>query len=160
MFGDLDAAQLSQIVHIMQVQRVREGQELFQEGNAGDAWYVLFEGSVEVFKRTPGGGEEVLAVIAPRGCFGEMAILDGSPRSAGVRALERSTVFRFPREDFRELLVADNLAAYKLVHQMALVLVARQRKTTQSLVGMLHEHHDHPVRSGLAPLVEASSPSE
>lgn len=160
MFGDLDAAQLSQIVHILQVQRVRQGHYLFHEGRPGDAWYVLFEGGVEVVKESPEEGEQVLAVIGPRGCFGEMAILDGSPRSAGVRATETSTVFRFPREDFQELLDADNLAAYKLVHQMALVLVARQRRTTSSLATMLREHRDHPVREGLTPLVEASSPSE
>ena len=87
MFGDLDAAELSQIVHIMQVQRLRDGQQLFEEGQPGDAWYVLFEGVVEVVKSTTDEGERVLAVVESKGCFGEMAILDGSPRSATVRAV-------------------------------------------------------------------------
>ena len=50
MFGDLDASELSQIVHIMQIQRFRAGQAVFREDDAGDAWYVLFEGQVEVIK--------------------------------------------------------------------------------------------------------------
>jgi CRP-like cAMP-binding protein len=160
MFGDLDVPELSQIVHIMQVQRLRDGQLLFDEGTPGDAWYVLYEGAVEVVKATSDEGERVLALIESRGCFGEMAILDGSPRSATVRAVKPSTVFRFPREDFRELLADNNLAAYKLVLQMALVLVSRQRKTTQSLVELLRRHQDDDVQKGLAPIVEASSPSE
>jgi CRP-like cAMP-binding protein len=160
MFGDLDTVQLSQIVHVMQVQRVREDHYLFHEDEPGDAWYVLFEGSVDVVKSNKEGGERKLATITPRGCFGEMSILDGSSRSASVRAVMPSTVFRFPRAEFRELLEQDNLAAYKLVHQMALVLVARQRRTTQRLVQMLRVHPDAEVQEGLTPLVEESSPSE
>ena len=71
-----------------------------------------------------------------------------------------STVFRFPRDGFQELLDDNNLVAYKLVFQMALVLVARQRQTTQRLVELLRQHQGHPVQEGLAPIVEESSPSE
>ena len=52
MFGDLDAAELSEIVHIMQVLRLRDGQTVFREGDRGDSWYVLFEGAAEVLKDT------------------------------------------------------------------------------------------------------------
>ena len=44
MFAELDAAELSEIVHIMQVQKVRAGSAVFREGDAGDAWYVIFAG--------------------------------------------------------------------------------------------------------------------
>ena len=40
MFAGLEPEELTQIVHIMQVQRVRGGQRVFREGEAGDAWYV------------------------------------------------------------------------------------------------------------------------
>jgi len=157
MFGDLDPSELSQIVHIMQVQRLRAGQVIFEEGDPGDAWYVLYEGHVEVYKDTV-DGEQVIATLEPRACFGEMAILDGSPRSAAVRARGRATAFRFPRQAFNELLQQDNLVAYKLVYQMALVLVRRQRGTNVRLVGLLKEQHLASAHGGVGPGA-GSSPS-
>lgn len=137
MFGHLDSAELSQIVHIMQIQRLRDGVHIFNEGDAGDAWYVVFEGEVQVMA---GGGEEaVLATLGPKSCFGEMAILDNSSRSASVRASKESTLFRFPRKAFEGLLAQENIAAYKLVYQMALVLVARQRDMNLTLMKQLNE---------------------
>ena len=157
MFGDLDAAELSQIVHIMQVRPLQAGEAVFEEGAPGDAWYVLYDGAVEVAKAA-GGTDRVIAELGPRACFGEMAILDGSPRSATVRAVAASVAFKFPRASFGELLSAGNLAAYKLVHQIALVLVARQRNTTARLVELIV--HQPQVRSEVAPIVDQSSVAE
>lgn len=159
MFGDLDPSELSQIVHIMQVQRLRPGQVIFQEGDPGDAWYVLYEGHVEVFKNTI-DGEQAIATLEPRACFGEMAILDGSPRSAAVRSAGRSTTFRFPRKAFNELLDEDNLVAYKLVYQMALVLVSRQRQTNVRLVNLLKEQALASVHGGISPASDVASSAE
>src|SRR5688572_13846475 len=100
MFGDLDASELSQVVQVMQVQRLRAGQWVFREGDIGDAWYVVFDGEVEVVDESPDDGDRVIAILGRRACFGEMAILDGSPRSASVRACQPVTAFRFPRQPF------------------------------------------------------------
>ncbi len=159
MFGGLDAAELSRIVHIMQVQRLREGQTLFEEGAAGDAWYVIFDGSVEVLKEED-EGFNIIATLGPRSCLGEMAILDGSSRSASVQAVASTTVLRFPRDAFLQLIEDNNLAAYKLIFEMAKVLAARQRNTTSRLVSLMRRHDDEEVREGLTPIVEATSPTE
>ncbi len=159
MFGDLDATELSQIVHFMQVQRLREGGVVFHEGDAGDAWYIVYEGEVEVLKDSAGSPRRV-AVLGPRGCFGEMAILDDSPRSATVRALTDVTAFRFARVDFSRLLADGNLAAYKLVYQIALVLVSRQRRTTQRLVELYDEPQPEQVRPTIEPIIDVSSVAE
>lgn len=161
MFGDLDPGQLSEIVHIMQVRRVRDGQTIFKEGDPGDAWYVVYDGSVDVTKGDEFGPAKVIAQLGARGCFGEMAILDHSPRSAGVIARGDATVFRFPRSDFEALLHADNLAAYKLVYEMAKVLSVRARNTTQRLTEALasREAPDH-LRNTTTAVVEHQSISE
>jgi CRP-like cAMP-binding protein len=142
MFGDLSATELSQIVHILQIRFVRAGQVIFREGQPGDAWYVVFQGAVEVLTEAEDGSDQVLAALAPGACFGEMAILDGSPRSASVRAVEGSTLFRFPRADFNKLLESDNIAAYKLVYHMAQLLVARQRQSNTRLAEALRHRDD------------------
>ncbi|MCB9669346.1 MAG: cyclic nucleotide-binding domain-containing protein [Alphaproteobacteria bacterium] len=160
MFGDLDASELSQIVHVMQVRTLPAGAQVFREGEPGDAWYVVFDGEVEVLKAGRGGSDRRVTTLGPRACFGEMAILDGSPRSATVRTTRPTTAFRFPRMEFNGLLSAGTLAAYKLVYQIALVLVARQRSTTRSLVELMAEDDATLVRQGLAPLVEQSAVTE
>ncbi len=151
MFGDLDSGELSRIVHIMQVKSLVAGQVVFQEGDPGDAWYVVYSGELAVTKR-----RKRIARLVQGSCFGEIAILDGSPRSATVSAVSDGIAFRFPRTAFADLLVAGNLAAYKLVHQIALVLAARQRTTTSCLVELMGEGDDGP----LAALVHESAVRE
>jgi CRP-like cAMP-binding protein len=158
MFGDLDPTELSQIVQIMQVQKLRAGQFLFREGDPGDAWYVLYEGTVEVAKEW-GPSRSVIAELGSRACFGEMAVLDGSARSASVRALGDVTAFRFPRVAFDELVQSGNLSVYKLIYQMALVLVARQRDTTTRLAELVAVG-SASLRDELAPIVGASVVAE
>jgi len=158
MFGDLDAEELSRVVHIMQIQRLRPGQYLFREGQRGEAWYVTYEGEVEVTKDA-GFGTSPLARLRSPACLGEMAVLDGSPRSATARAVGEVTVLRFPREAFDDLLEDGNLAAFKLVYQMARVLAARQRQTTSALVELI-ENQSGPLEHELQPIVRRTSVSE
>jgi CRP-like cAMP-binding protein len=136
MFGDLNPSELSHIVGIMQIQHVRDGSAVFREGEPGDSWYVIFEGRCEVVQDT-GTGPRCIAALGPRACFGEMAILERSPRMATVLALGEVTVFRFPRKDFEGLLADGNLAAYKLIYEMAKVLSARARHTSKQLAAAL-----------------------
>ena len=161
MFGDLDATQLSQIVHIMQVQRARDGQVIFREGSPGDAWYVIYEGTADVYKSQDFLPDRRVASLGPRACFGEMAILDHSPRSASVVARGEATVFRFPRKEFESLLREDNLAAYKLIYEMAKVLTIRARNTAQQLAEALSDKQapDRLHRTSVN-LVEGQSVSE
>jgi CRP-like cAMP-binding protein len=149
MFGDLDPGQLSEVVHIMQVRRVRDGQPIFREGDPGDAWYVIFEGGADVTKNNDFGPPKVISQIGPRACFGEMAILDHSPRSATVVARGETTVFRFPRDAFEALLAEDK------------VLTVRARNTTQQLADALADRAaPQRLRDTSTSLVEGQSLSE
>ncbi|HNC97902.1 MAG TPA: cyclic nucleotide-binding domain-containing protein, partial [Myxococcota bacterium] len=80
-----------------------------------------------------------VATLGPRGLFGEMAIVDHSPRSATVIAQGDVTLFRFPRRDYESLLKQGNLAAYKLVYEIAKVLSQRVRGVTQQLTEALSD---------------------
>ena len=95
LFEQLSATELAEVVGIMQVQRLREGQVLFREGDEGDAWYVIFEGMCSARKDECRPSRHI--VTSGRGPAGEMAVLDGSARSAAVAAVEPTTLFRFRR---------------------------------------------------------------
>ena len=67
------------------------GDVLFEEGSAGRELYIVQEGLLGVYKMGSEGGEIELARIAKNGIIGEMAVLDSQPRSATIRAVEKST---------------------------------------------------------------------
>jgi CRP/FNR family cyclic AMP-dependent transcriptional regulator len=132
LFDGLDAAERAEVVRIMEVQRFQNDQEIFHEGDTGDAWYVIFEGRAEVVKEMQFGPTRIASLRAGS-CFGEMAILDGQPRSATVRAAGPLTLFRFSRARFDDLLDQGSLGAFKLVASMARTLSQRQRQLTQQV---------------------------
>lgn len=163
LFEQLSATELAEVVGIMQVQRLREGQVLFREGDEGDAWYVIFEGMCSVRKESDVGPSRHIADLGPRTCFGEMAVLDGSARSAAVAAVEPTTLFRFRRGPFSGLLSSGSLAAFKLVHAMARVLCHRQRQITQQLSEVINEEptdRRKALRAQLGTLLDSSAVSE
>ena len=104
-FADLDAEDLEELAAIVEERRVDTGKDLFREGDAGDAVYLIVKGSVRVF--TGGDAERperTLSELGPGQCIGEMAVLDASPRSATVRALERTRTLRVPGEGFKRVM--------------------------------------------------------
>ena len=143
------------------LQLASDGAPIFREGDAGDAWFVIYEGLAEVNKDAEFLPSRRIATLGPRACFGEMAILDHSPRSASVIARGDVTVFRFPRKDFEQLLDEGNLAAYKLIYEMAKVLAARTRATNQQLSEALSEHDgNEALRGASTSVVQGHSISE
>ncbi|HTX00871.1 MAG TPA: ATP-binding cassette domain-containing protein [Acidimicrobiales bacterium] len=79
------------------------GEMLFEQGERADLVYVVNEGSLEVFRRLASGGEERLAVVPQGGYVGELGPMLNLPRSASVRARERSAVVGYNLRQFRQL---------------------------------------------------------
>ncbi|MGQ9629643.1 MAG: cyclic nucleotide-binding domain-containing protein [bacterium] len=77
-----------------------DGDILFREGEPGDELFLIRSGQVEIIKMV-GDTEKVLATIGEDSIFGEMAIFEDAPRSAGARAKGRLEVLVFDRNSFR-----------------------------------------------------------
>jgi CRP-like cAMP-binding protein len=133
LFAALDAEERADVVRIMEIQRLQKDEEVFHEGDPGDSWYVIYEGQVEVTTAASSGADRRLSVLDIGSGFGEMAMLDGSPRSATVRATGPLTLFRFRRPRFEELLGDGSLGAYKLVLAMAKEMSLRLRRLTRQI---------------------------
>lgn len=104
MFGSgLTREDVAEVVELGEVQSIRAGQAVLTEGETGTDVYVIRRGSMVVEKTI--GGKTVFLNYLPAGSYvGEMALLDGKPRSATVRAAIRSEVIRLPGETFARLL--------------------------------------------------------
>jgi len=85
------------------------GEVLFVQGAVADLAYVVEEGSVEVVRADPGGGEHLLATLGPGDPVGEMGPLFGLPRSATVRTRTGARLTGYTPQAFRERLGAESL---------------------------------------------------
>ena len=90
------------------------GETLFKEGERGDEFFVVVRGKVEI--RT---GDRQLETLGPKGIFGEMALIDDSPRSATVVALTHTTVAPIKEEQFLFLLKHMPVFALKVMRVLA-----------------------------------------
>jgi CRP-like cAMP-binding protein len=109
------------------------GTKIFQHGDAGDKLYLILEGKVRISREVQGMGEEALAVLGPGQAFGEMALLDESPRSADARVHERCRVLAIPKDRFDDLLFLHKDLAYEVLWSMVRMLVGRLRDTNDKL---------------------------
>jgi CRP-like cAMP-binding protein len=86
-FGGIRDEILEFLVDRAPIVRVPKGEFFFRENDEGQSMFVLEEGKVAVLKRWQ-GRDYILRTLQQGDCFGEMALLDLSPRSASVRAVE------------------------------------------------------------------------
>ena len=103
-FGSgLTREDVADLVAGAEVKNVRAGEVVLREGDEGNDIYVIRRGSMIVEKQL--GGRAVFLSYVPAGSYvGEMALIDGAPRSATVKAAIKSEVVRLPGEAFARLL--------------------------------------------------------
>jgi CRP/FNR family cyclic AMP-dependent transcriptional regulator len=118
LFGTLSGAQLSRLAGIAQEVTYGPGRMIVRDGTPGVAFYVITAGRAKVIsgKIASAGGK---ARLGPGDFFGELALLDGGPRSASVVADGSITTIRIERAPFRSFLRDEPDIALKLLEGMA-----------------------------------------
>ncbi|HTY09150.1 MAG TPA: cyclic nucleotide-binding domain-containing protein [Candidatus Edwardsbacteria bacterium] len=134
LFNDLTQQELEKILAIAYEKAFNKEEAVFQEGEIGDAFYIVTEGQVRVSTMIPGVGEEALKVLRPGDYFGEMALIDDFPRSAAVIAHEGPIkLLAVYKRDFKKLMADDKDLANKLMSVFIKTLSARLRETNDKL---------------------------
>jgi len=90
------------------------GEMIFSEFEPGDAFYLIQSGRVELVKII-GDIEKTLDILQPSEMFGEMALLENSPRSATAIALDTVKVLEFNRQNFEILMLGNPKIALTLL---------------------------------------------
>jgi CRP/FNR family transcriptional regulator, cyclic AMP receptor protein len=80
--------------------RLDSDQMLFLAGDPGDGCYLIEQGLLKVTMMSATGGERILAILGPGAVVGELAMIDGAPRSTSVNALRESELRFISRSDF------------------------------------------------------------
>lgn len=107
-FRDMEETMLGRLARLSQTHRLPRGSLLFQQGEEGDALYGVAEGLIRIWVSGDGGKELTLQLLEPGDVFGEIALLDGLPRSASAEAVEDSLLVMVRRDAFLPLLEAES----------------------------------------------------
>lgn len=99
---------------------------LFNKGEEGDSLFIINSGRVKIVTHDSQGNEFILNRVEAGEIIGEMALLDFEPRSAGVVALEETSVMELGREDFMEILSGQSELALSIIRN----LISRLRHNT------------------------------
>jgi len=137
-FRAADPDFLKKLADALQVERHTTGDVLVAEGEAGDRFYLVAEGTVEVSITGSRGQTLLLNVIGRGGFFGEAALLSGEPRNATVTVLTPSTFLTLSRPQF-EALIGSNGAVQAT---MRALMDDRQRQREE-----VDEHGEHRIET-------------
>tara|TARA_B110000438_G_scaffold296731_1_gene341883 strand:+ start:3 stop:2360 length:2358 start_codon:yes stop_codon:yes gene_type:complete len=124
LFSNIPSKTLYHVSQITEEVEFFKGELIFSEGDFGDYMLVIAKGKVRIHK-----GETTIAEIGDGSCFGDMAILDGEPRSADATAIEDCILFKIKQRDFSQVLSNQNEVMTGIIK----ILTQRLRETTQKL---------------------------
>jgi CRP-like cAMP-binding protein len=127
LFSELTDEERARLAALLRARRYARSEVIFLEGDEGTALCLIAEGRIRIQLTGADGREVVITVYGPGEIFGEMALLDGEPRSADAIAQEPSRVFWLQRDDFQAFLEDHPRAAMK----MLAALSRRIRHTTR-----------------------------
>jgi CRP-like cAMP-binding protein len=124
LFAGLSRRHLRQVARLSEAASFHAGRTVVQFGSRGNAFYVIVEGTAKV---TVGYSSRTIRKLGPGDFFGELALLDGQPRSASVTAETDLTTIRLGRPEFRRLLRREPDVALKLLEELSLRLRGASR---------------------------------
>ena len=140
LFARLTEAELTALSQDFVVRRYQQGETIFFQGDPGLALFLIESGRVRIFVQDDHGQESSVIYYSAGDVFGELAAIDGMPRSASAIAADDLTVHVLSRERLRTHLMASPQLAYNFLQ----VIAVRVRYSTQQ-VGSL-TMHDVPSR--------------
>ncbi len=133
LFKGLGAAQLEMINEVASVENYGPGDDIFSQGDKAMALYIVKYGSVRILQKTHTGESIEVAALGTGSHFGEMAFVDGQPRSASAVAIEKSEIIYIPYSNLEQLLKLNPTIAVHIYRELAHFLCGRLRMTTQDL---------------------------
>jgi CRP/FNR family transcriptional regulator len=133
LFAELPPATLERLARESRLRRFPRGQVLCSEGDPGESLLVLEEGRVRISRYSAGGQEVVLAAVEAPAAFGELALIDGAPRSATITAQTAVRVRVLGREAVQGLIAREPSVAMGLLR----AVTAMVRATNEKLADVL-----------------------
>jgi CRP/FNR family transcriptional regulator, cyclic AMP receptor protein len=132
-FGQLSDRELRRVATIVHKREYSPEEFIFRQGDPGLGMYVVVDGEVEILLADQDGEEKKLAVLKAGDFFGELSLLDESPRSASAVARTQSNIIGFFRPDLVDLLNRSPKSGTKILFKLGEVIGTRLRITNEQL---------------------------
>lgn len=132
-FEGLESRDINKVLKVATGKTFSKDQEIFKEGDKGDCFYLIVDGGVTINKQLSDGKIEEVATLKTGDYFGEMALLDGEPRSATVVANTDSKILEIKNSQFIKLLMNDDNFARKVLWAFCMTFARRLRATNALL---------------------------
>ena len=129
LFESLDNEAAATICSLLATEDRQPAQTLFRAGDAGDAMYLIESGKIQISMKSSSGEELILAVLGHGDFFGEMALIDGKPRSANATVVEPTRLAVLSRQHFLSFLSSSPNVGI----EMLTALTRRLRRTDELL---------------------------
>ena len=132
-FSNLSPEQLQSLPDKLQRRHYHRREVIFHQDDPADRIHIIVAGTVKISITSEDGRERDIALFQPSDCFGEMALLDGSNRSATATALEETETMALYQQDFLDYL-GENPEVASEVNSL---LIQRLRNSNEMLGDMV-----------------------
>ena len=133
-FSYLSREQMEKIMTYIETMELSAGEILFEEGEKGDYVCFIISGSLEVMKMTTWQNlTTVIATLYEGSCIGEMALIDHAPRSASIRAYEKTKLAILTQKAFDVMVESEPELGVNILKGVAQTISDNLRATTDKL---------------------------
>mgnify|MGYP001822460719 CR=1 FL=1 len=117
-FSGLSPAELELLEHHMVTRSFQKNTIIINEGDEANSFFIIIKGGVKIFLSNEEGREIIINAQGPGDHFGELALLDGAPRSASVITTEKSLIGVISKEDFHSVLSKNTDLSINLIREL------------------------------------------
>ena len=149
-FSKLSQTDVEELTKIVTSKKYAADKAVFFQGDPSDSLYILVKGSVKVSNASGDGREKILDILGPGEIFGELAMLDGHPRSATVTTVEPTELGSISRTDFRDFVSSRPAILWKVLES----LCERVRKTSTDMLELSSREVPYRLLAALSQLAE------
>jgi CRP/FNR family transcriptional regulator, cyclic AMP receptor protein len=154
-FGQLTPDQIERLCDHAQTRRVSRGTTIFKKGDPGNSLFAIALGTVKIDVPSAGGKDVVFGLLQEGEIVGEIALLDGQPRTADATAMTDCLLIVIDRRDFVPFLTARPEIGLKLIE----VLCRRLRQTNQQIEDVMFLDFPARLAKTLLRLSQQAKPS-
>lgn len=149
-FRDLEPEALDQLCRYAKLTTLKRGATICSKGDPGNSLFAVVSGTVKISISSPEGRNAILNLIGPGEVFGDIAVLDGQPRSADATANTNCEIYVIDRRDFLPFVRSQPALAMKLIE----LLCARLRRTSDQVEQVILQDLPGRLASALLGLTE------
>lgn len=147
LFKELNDDQLKIVCDKLKIEKYPAKSSLFSENNIRKNLFLIMDGEIELYKRTPYGGEKRLSLFTKYDFLGEGALMDNSPHSTSACAITDSNIAILTRDNFNELIKEDNETALAILASIGRVISRRMSAANTRVINIAAQYQSGRTRN-------------